>query len=211
MQINKIAPAMNNHQNGQKSFGTTPVNPKTKIFEPVSKPYNTLMDTLTDKIAKGLGKIADQNWFQNFIKKTNDSKFLHKHLTQNLATTYSIILSGMYINKTLSNEKLDEKRRKTLAVNQGIVWGLSTIISYTCDNAINKKVDNFIAKFKQANAHKPAEAINKYVEGIKIAKSIMIFDMVYRFIAPVVVTPIANHIGNRINEKNDAKTKGGIK
>lgn len=215
MQVNTITPILNSYKPeiekdyvNNMAFGVSFAS-KSKLFEPVKRPFKCGMDKLTEAIAKGLGKIIGKKGFQNLVDKTNDNKYLKRYLVPNLMTLYSIILSGMYVKKTLSNEKLDEQKRKTLAINQGIVWAVSTIMCYTFDNLANKKVDKFIKKFKKINVHEAK--LDKYLAGISIAKSMMIFDMVYRFIAPVAVTPLANMIGNKLHEKKQAELAGGKK
>jgi len=37
---------------------------------------------------------------------------------------------------------------------------------------------------------------------------LMIFGTMFRFIAPVLVTPLANHLGNKLQEKKEAEMIG---
>ncbi len=134
------------------------------------------------------------------VNKTKNS-----NIVAHLSCLTSIVISGLYVKKTLSNDNLDKQKRTTLAINQGAVAVVSAIGSYSLDNLANKQVDKFIGRFTAVNAGE--EKIGKYLDGIKAAKSIMIFGLMYRFIAPVLVTPIANSIGNLIEERNEAKLK----
>lgn len=61
----------------------------------------------------------------------------------------SIIISGMYMTQTLKNKQLDEDRRRTLAINQGLTFALSTIGSYTIDNMLDSKWERLTAKYAQ--------------------------------------------------------------
>lgn len=214
-------------------------------------------------------------------------------LFSNLIVLGSTIMSGFYVGKTLTNEKLSKERRRTLAINQGLVYGVSTAMAYTLDFWTNKKArqirddfalvnneanqkplamlreqaktllpENFInsleAKRSEYNSDKLnkdlgslfsdvdkkgkfnhimrdelkaiTEKTGKILTGAKLdefnllaktiktvehmkaldgglskGKSIIAIDTVYRFIAPVLVTPIANAIGNHMAEKKEAK------
>ena len=45
--------------------------------------------------------------------------------------------------------------------------------------------------------------------GYRIAKSLMVFQLLYRFVSPVIATPIANHISNKVREKKEGD-KGNL-
>lgn len=174
----------------------------------VSTPLKGVYDKFTEKLARGFGKILDTDAAVKIIEKTNKYPKLKDGLVSHLCVLGSVVLSGFYIKRTLSNDKLDPQKKKTLAINQAVVWGLSTVMGYTFDKAIDKKFNKLIDKFKIINAGE--KDLEKYVTGINIAKKVMIFDVVYRYIAPVLVTPIANKIGNRLQEKSDAKAKANL-
>lgn len=184
------------------SFNGTPA--KSKFFEPAKKvcsPFYRTMNNLKTKMAFGIAKILETKTAKNIIQKTSKSKLLAAHLS----TFTSVVLSGFYIKKTLENDKLDTSKKRTLAINQGIVCGLSTICAYTINGFLDKKIDKFSDKFLAINGKEPIKKLAMYKDGIRTAAQIMIFMTIYRFIAPVFATPIANKIGNNIEEKNNAK------
>lgn len=183
--------------------------PKSKFFEPLKKawkviikPFSIASDKAADKIAIGYGKLLHVSAIKKAIIKTKNSNVdIVKHLTAGIA----LIISGMYIKQTLSNDKMKKKQRTTLAINQGIVAATATVLGYSFDRAAGKRIAAFTDKFMLANEIKNLEVIATYKEGIKVASSLMIFGMMYRFIAPVLVTPIANAIGNRIQKNKKAE------
>jgi len=184
-----------------------PESAKSKFFEPVKKffkPFtdscNKGMDKVTTGIAKGLGHFLGVKPVEKLIDKTKNLD-----LVSHLQVLTSLVLSGFYMKKTMENQDLEEQRKKTLAINQGGVLVASTILSYTFNGFAGKKVADFTDKFMKANASEDPKLLAKYKVGIKAASSMMIFGIMYRFIAPVAVTPIANHIGNRIQEKKEKK------
>lgn len=216
MQTLQIAPTFNNLNNSVKktynikyynnvSFGIVPAQPESKFFVPLKKFIDRIIgkpyDKFVDSIAKLFGKLLDTDVALNLIKKTSKKDNSSSNVLSNLSTLGSVILSGLYVKKTLDNDKLDPNKKKTLAINQASVWGISTILGYTFNGIVNKKVDKFASEFEKRNQGN--EHLGKYIEGIKIAKTVMIFDIVYRYFAPVVVTPIANHIGNKLQEKKE--------
>ncbi len=226
MQIQKINTAnssMNhnkhNCRNVQKTFnevtfcGGNPgggnfFNPLKKIFSFIPKSYNNIMDKLSVPIAKGFTKFLElkpTKSFVNLIKKSNN-------LVSHLNVLTSIVLSSFYMIKTLKNDEFEPERKKTLAINQAGTCILSTILAYSFDKLANNKIDEFTNKFMAANLKnelvnnlsdqiKVNKNLSNYKAGIKAAKSIMIFGTVYRFISPVLITPISNTISNKLNEK----------
>jgi len=138
-------------------------------------------------------------------------------------TTASVILSSLYVIKTLTNQNLDKEKRNTLAINQAIVFGLSTVMCYATDAKLNSWMGKFGKKYaavnfkdalkneksleaaKQTTENLGIDRLNKCVKGVGIAGKIMIFDTIYRFVAPVFVTPFANKLGNKYNETHSNK------
>lgn len=227
MQISQITPTLNNSRNQIKKDFVTPnytninfsgapalTQASSKFFVPIKtffKPMNDagkkVMDKATTFMAKGIGKFLDIKPVESFINLTKNSENLVAHCTAFTA----VVLSGFYIKQTLENEKLDPQKRKTLAINQGATTVLSTFLSYTLCKVLDKKINAFTTKFGEKNKAIGLESldnIEQYKRGIKGASQIMIFMTIYRFIAPVLVTPLANKLGNRLQEKKEAELVG---
>lgn len=204
MNIPKISSNINNKVNNI-TFSGLPVKPESKFFKPVkeiAQPAVKVYDGFVERIAKGIGKLLNTDFAFDKIEKTKRNKLLMNHLM----TFGSVILSGFYVLRTLGNKNLDEKKKKTLAINQAAVFALSTVMCYTLDGLLNKRVARFTNRFEAVNhTHFKKEVLEKCVKGMPGAKSVAIFDIIYRFIAPVMITPIANHIGNKLNEKKEAE------
>lgn len=203
----------NNYLNNQKSlnvyslpnttaFSGVSIKSESKFLEPIKKifkPFIKAYDGGTDLLAKGLGKIFNTESAIWIFDKTKRSKLLMNHLM----TFGSTILSGFYVIRTLGNKDLDEKKKKTLAINQTAVFGVSTVLCYTLDGLLNKSLARFTNRYEVANYFKlERKVLEKCVKGMPAAKSVGVFDIIYRLIAPVMITPIANHLGNKLNEKN---------
>lgn len=174
--------------------------PKSNIFTPITKPFNKFTDALTTRMARGFAKFFENKRMKDLIEHTKKND----NLTRVLTTIVSFFLSGFYMQQTLKNKELDPKKRTTLAVNQGLSFVLPTIGAWLLDGKTDKFLEkHFSDKYSAVNWNHP-EA-KKLFHGIQCAKSIIIFGIMYRYIAPVVVTPFANHIGNKLNERKEAK------
>jgi len=256
------------------------------LFDPFSDSNNKAVNWLTDKIAKGYAPILRSKPVEKFV-----TKYKNTNITAHLSAVIASTITLFYIKKTLENDKLDSKKRTTLAINQALVAIVSLLGSYKLekivakpidgyDEIITKKVDGkkikekgkhiegFVDKFRKVNTeeinaeaknikledidvkkleleellrskkiddsqiesliknpvletlkkHLSAEElieaerikrlgkIDKWVDGIRVAKTLIIFGFIFRFFAPVVVTPIANAIGNKLNAKKEPKT-----
>lgn len=201
MNISQVSP---NYNNMTSNMSKNSKNKKDINF----KGYlvcNKALTKLETSMAYGFAKFADSTPMESLVKKTNSNKKIHDNLFAHLIVFGSTLLSGMYMVKTITNKKLEDQKRKTLAINQGIVFVLSTVMAYTFDKMLAKKTNHVIDKYKALNANE--KNLANQVKGIKIAKTTIIIDMVYRFIAPVAVTPVANYFGNKMQEKKAARAK----
>lgn len=171
----------------QSNVNFTGAMPTSKIFKPISSVYNKLVDG----IAVGYGKLLDKNITQKIIAKSANS-----HVVNHLAAAIGIVVSSTYISSTLKNKQMDPEQRTTLAINQGIVSVVATTMGYTVSNALGKTVDKFVRKYEAVNYKNPN--IKGLKSGANIAASLAIFSLMYRYVSPVLVTPIANAIGNKV-------------
>ena len=88
------------------------------------------------------------------------------------------------------SEKIEETRKKALIYNAGISTALSIISGYIFDRLLDKPAEKFIENFKKANRGMPN--LEKQVEGIKIAKPILIVGGIYYMIIPFISTFLAD-------------------
>lgn len=162
---------------GKSAINTGEVVVKSKLFDPVKKHY----DKLSDWIAK--------NYYERFYR----SKFAHwfvdktknvKNMTTHMSAVGATLISGMYAIRTLQNDKLDSQKRKTLALNDVMTWGISTAGSYLIDSklanwwdgvttrfAANYMLDNPKAKRMGTFGNWNPKNINHFMEKWYIAKN----------------------------------------
>lgn len=116
------------------------LNQESKLMSPVEKTY--------DKLSTWVGKYFSSHFIDSkpmrwLADKLKGSKNLYQHCL----TFGSVITSGMYMYKTVTNDKMDKDRRNTLAVNQGLTFIISTAMAYSLDNFLNKWWNKVSAKF----------------------------------------------------------------
>ena len=79
--------------------------------------------------------------------------------------------------------------------NAGISTGLSIAGGYAINRLLKKPTENFIKKFSQINKHDAK--LDKYLEGIRIAKPALILGTLYYIIIPLISTFAADRFDDR--------------
>ena len=138
--------------------------------------------------------------------------------TKHFAVLGALVTSSAYAYNTLKNNKLEKKNSTTLAINQALGWIVPTILGYLIDSGIaehTKEVEyNFAAKLTKAMhmsnmSHAEYDAALqktvKQIKGIRTLAGITTFTLLYRYLAPVAITPLANKIGAWVGAKMDGK------
>ncbi len=143
-----------------------------------------------NNISSGIGKIIDKNKLQNFVKKHKDSNF-----PMHIIAATDTLATGVFIQQTAKNKKLEKKDKAPLIYNSIISTGLSITSTYIIDHLTKGKTDKFIEKYKRINKNDPNLA--KQIEGIRIAKPILIAGLVYYIAIPLISTFLAD----RVNKK----------
>ena len=197
---------------------------KSTFFEPFEKGW----DVMTDWIAKNIiAKAMNTDLVAKFAEKTKDSKYIANHII----TAGAAVGTATYVKKTLSlpEEKMESDRKKVLAANHILTFGVSTAGAYlvdgslfnrwrkvtnryaevyTKDNDLMKKIDNInkTLKAKGKNKIDIIDYANDYLhdkklvarlKGMDLAKTLLICTLIYRYLVPVAVTPIANKLGDK--------------
>ncbi|MBD5401759.1 hypothetical protein HDR58_03000 [bacterium] len=241
-----------NNNNNTKKYANVSYNnaPSFKGIEVPTKssllsPFNKGMDKLTDAIAKNY---TEKLYTSRFAKYLADKTEKLSSVVDHMQVLGSVIISGMYMTQTLRNQQLDEERKKTLAINQGLTFAVSTLGSYLIDGGLNKKWtdltnkyaidrtqdkdllnklteynekmkgidEKFNKKFKKRGlvdyfndkheVHYDPKLAKKII-GMGVLKKLLVFGTVYRFLAPVAVTPLATWISNEFLHKEGNSKK----
>ncbi len=214
MQINKISNT--NYKLKQPSF-TSAANVLHKT-----------MDKASDVFAKGIEKTAQKAPIEKFITymtENNKSGLLRK----GAIIAVSTVLNTFYVIRTLGNKNIDNKNKKSLAINQTITWVLPTTGALLLDDKITKIFNAIGNKFETANADKTAFAnwakksfpANEIADEAKIldkfsslkrgivrnAGLALCFAFMYRYFTPVIATPLTGMITKKIQAKKDKEAQ----
>ncbi len=82
------------------------------------------------------------------------------------------------------------RNEKPLIYNSLISTGLCIAGGYALNGATSKSTEKFIDKFKKINKDLPE--LEKYVEGIKIAKPALLIGGIYYILIPIISTFLAD-------------------
>ncbi len=155
----------------------------------LKKSYDYSIETL----AGCIGKLAQKDKTKRFTEWCVNKDI---NYTNHLAAVVSNIQNGFYMYNVAKSQKIEEDQKKPLMLNMFIGTMLATVGGYTINKGIDKrlfKVEKAISKNYPKN-----EAI---LTGFKVARSLMIFQLLYRFVTPVIATPVANYISDKQEEK----------
>jgi hypothetical protein len=187
-------------------------------------------DTLTfkgkpkpSKIGKFYSKYYSEKMYNNETLQKISEKLskidLKADMTVHMAALGSAITSGVYMSRTLKNKDLDPDKRRTLAINQLMCFVIPTAGAYTADHYLQNYIKKNEYKFSgiQSRAQalgkasaKDIERLSSRLKNFRPLASLAIFTLIYRYVTPVLVTPLANMVGDKLNEKiADKKTAGG--
>lgn len=131
---------------------------KSKLFDPIAKKYDKVTDWIADNY---YGRFYQSNFAKWFVDKTKNIKNMTTHMSALGAT----LISGMYTVRTLQNDKLDPEKRKTLAINDVLTWGLSTAGSYFLDAKLGDWWEGVTTRFAANYIDSKPEAKNAELLG----------------------------------------------
>ena len=159
-----------------------------KIFKKNNSPQ-TKEPTFTG-LTKNVGKIIDTS----FVKKLSD-KFHNTNFEMHMMALTDTLATATFINQTAKSKKIEEDRKKALMYNAGISTALSVAGGYLLDKITKKPTEKFIDNFKIANKNHPK--LDKWVEGIRVAKPALILGGIYYVAIPVISTFLADRFGEK--------------
>lgn len=139
----------------------------------------------TDHIAKGIGKLLNQKPLQKIAERYADTNF-----AQHIMNATDVLLTGTFIQQTAKSKKIENERKKALIYNSAISTGLSIAGGYAINHYTKNHTEKFIKKFSEINKESPL--LEKYLEGIKIAKPVIILGGIYYIAIPIISTFLAD-------------------
>ena len=140
-----------------------------------------------DPLPKAISKLLNKKWYQDFTKKNKDSNF-----PMHIVAATDTVSTAVFVNQLNNNNRLTKTEKKPLIYNSILSTALSILSTYFIDASTNKSTQKLIDKYKKANS--TDKNLAKQVEGIKIAKPILIAGAIYYIFIPVISTFIADRI-----------------
>lgn len=140
-----------------------------------------------DKLPTFISKILNKKYYQKFVNNHKDSNF-PMHIIAATDTVSTVALT----QQIATSKKMEEKDKKPLIYNSIISSFLSISSTYALDYSTRKQTNKLAIKIKDANKNDPKVA--KYIEGLKIAKPILIAGGIYYIIIPIISTFLADRV-----------------
>ena len=161
-----------------------------KINKEKNVSFTGIAERGSNQLSKGIGKILDTKFIQKISEKLHNTNF-----EQHIISMTDVILTGAFIEQTKRNKKIEENRKKTLIYNSAISTGLCITGGYALSKVLEKPTEKFIENFTKANKNSPK--LDKYLEGIRVAKPVMILGGIYYLIIPLISTFLADRVGKK--------------
>ncbi len=178
-----IPPIMNklfNIKNNRKTNNTNPsFTGKTNI------PAKTIFETIKEKGTKVIAKGINSNFVQNLAEKYHNTRF-----EQHIISLTDAVSTTAFIHQISQSKDIKNDNKNALIYNAALSTGLSITGGYVLDSITKKPTEKFIEKFKKANAKDPK--LNKYIEGIRVAKPVLILGTIYYIFIPLISTFLAD-------------------
>lgn len=144
---------------------------------------------------KGLEKPVSSALNSSIVQRFSE-KFHKTNFEQHIISLTDALSTSAFIWQTSKSKQIEKDRKKALMYNSAISTGLCISGGYTINSLTKKSTDMFIKNFKNANKNSPK--LDKYIEGIKIAKPAIILGGLYYIAIPLISTFIAD----RCDKKN---------
>ncbi len=209
--MNNILPMMNNNNYGMNtpSFKGLPKKPSTFASLATratlgAKKFSKWETALEEKIAE---KVIAPLMNSKAVDKLTDKIGKSEKMTDHMSAAGSFVTTAAYAGTTLNNKNMEKKPARTLALNQFLVTALSTVGTYTINGSIAKFTKKMSYKFSDVNQGLEAAKLSKRVKGFPIVQKLLTFSIIYRYVAPVLVTPAASKIGKALNSEEKVATK----
>ncbi len=156
--------------------------------------FKGLYNCATERLAAAIAGVLNKTQVQQFAKKYADTNF-----AQHIMNLTDVTLTASFINRTAKSKKIENDRKMALIYHSAISTGLCVTGGYALNHYTKKPTEKFIQKFILANKNSPL--LDKYIEGIKIAKPALILGGIYYIIIPVISTFMADRADKKHNIK----------
>ena len=144
---------------------------------------------------KLVSNVMNNQKFQNFVIRNQNRNFVQSSLFFK-----DILATSLFAGFTMMNPKIKKEDKKPLINNSVISTGLTLLGAYGIDKLTQRPVEKMMCKLFKANKNSPN--LEKYLNGLKVIKPIIILSGLYYIAVPVLSTFLAGKIN-----KNESKVK----
>lgn len=148
------------------------------------------------KLTTAIARIINSKFVNNMADKFHNTKF-----EQHIIYLTDILATGTFMHQTSNSKGIADDRKKALIYNAGISTGLSVAGGYGINKLTEKSTDRFIENFKKAN--KNSKNLEKYIEGIRVAKPVLILGTIYYIIIPLISTFLSDKFDKNSKNKSE--------
>lgn len=128
--------------NTQRSYQPQFSGVSTKASSVIADKYDNFTEWIANNYYK---KLYNSKFAKSFIEHTKGKAW--NNMTTHMSALGSTLISSMYIIRTLENDKLDHEKRKTLAINDLLTWGISTAMAYLANAKLGNWWDGVTTRF----------------------------------------------------------------
>ena len=165
---------------------------------------------LEKAIAKGMNQIAQTDKVNRFIewgaKESTKKDLLGKTINNNnakvvpvMAALLPIWISSFYVYSNIKSDKIPKERKTPLLINDVIICLFSTIAGVTVSKLFDAMQTTMNNNLK--TVIKDIEKQAQLKQGIKQMMAIAAFTVVFRYLGPVIATPLADKVNTFLIKK----------
>lgn len=140
-----------------------------------------------NKTAAMVSDIINSTKIQEFAIKNSKND---KNIARNMSVATDILLTITGALGTKFSKKIEDKNKKSLIINKILSTAISIFAGCSIDKLVQKAGEGFVENFKKVNFDNPK--LNKYLQGLNVARPTIIFALLYYGIIPVLTTFITD-------------------
>ncbi|MEW5822185.1 MAG: hypothetical protein AB1782_18465 [Cyanobacteriota bacterium] len=175
------------------------------IKSSISKVTRPIIRPIENAAARGINSLAHTGTASRIAewgaKESTKTDLLGKSLNNfsakivpSMAALLPIWISAFYVINNLKSDKIPKERKTPLLINDIIVCTISTIAGMTVAKLFDAMQIGMVENMKKVVTSADKQALLK--GGIKQMMAIAAFTLVFRFLGPVIATPLADKVNS---------------
>jgi hypothetical protein len=178
------------------------------ILQPITKPLAKALDAGVENAShnKYMQKAVD--WaVQPSSSSTATNKVLKLAvLKKHLPAIFGAWLSGYYWLSAMGSKTIPEERKLPLAINSVMCGVIGIAAGYAIDGPVNILKNAFANRISTVlESQMSKEALKKIAEGFQSLVPLVVFTFTFRYLGPVIATPVADKLAKFAYKKGWAK------